>query len=51
MALFDSKTKHLNFPDYPASRPGPLTYATIVALLVLYMGVAHGDQIKALFGF
>jgi hypothetical protein len=43
--------KFADFPDYPASRPGPLTFAAVVALIGLYVAVAHGEQIKTLFGF
>ena len=43
--------KLTDFPDYHASRPGPLTFAAVIAVIGLYVAVAHGDQVKALFGF
>ena len=42
--------KFADFPDYPASRPGPLTFAAIAAVIGLYGAVAHGEQIKTLYG-
>ncbi len=51
MALFDSKTKHLNFPDYPASRPGVKTWIMVGIIICFYIGIAHGNEIRAMFGF
>ncbi len=42
--------KPVEFRDYPASRPGLITYTVIFLLVVLYIGVAHGDGVKAMFG-
>lgn len=49
--MVDTADKKLVFKDYPASRPGPITYAVIAGVIVLYIAVAHGSEVKALLGF
>ncbi len=49
--MTDTADKKFVFKDYPASRPGPITFTVIAALIGLYIAVVHGDEVKAFFGF